>query len=198
MRRILLFLSASAAFTAASNAVPAAPAPPAATPAFQEHAFGPLILRVDPRYWSLSGSRPGLVELSGRSADGTARWRLADDGVVLLGEFEAPSCMIVAHENQYADLERGLIALYQSLVFRKEAEARPQCPAASHLEEMKAALRYRTAALAAMKDRARELFGRDPSRCVTPERPAGSTPPHHPPCGFPPPWIGEPDDKSSR
>lgn len=171
-------------FLAAMVAQPAA-APPASGPAYQEERFGPWVLRSDPRAHTFGVVLipTGVIELAARSADGHAAWIIRDNGTILTVELTTPRCTLWERPGNLEAIPRRVPALgnchmgaYRAEVAEWEGRLAP--------------------ALAAMKARARSMWADRLERCVEPEPPVVKPdeiwiPPHHPPCGFPPPEIGQ-------
>jgi hypothetical protein len=165
--------------------VPPASAP-ASAPAYQEERFGPWVLRSDPlaHTFGVVLIPTGVIELAARSPDGNAAWIMRDNGTILTIELRTPRCTLLDSPRSYEEVPRRVPVLGNCHMGVYRADA----------EQWAGAL---APAFEAMKARANAMWPDRPQRCVVPEPPplaAGEMPPippHHRPCGFPPPEIGQ-------
>lgn len=158
---------------------------------YDEQHIGSWVLRSDAkaRTFGVIWSNSGVVELSAASADGKARFIVRDNGARLNAWLSMPGCGMVPNDARYPGArKKPTLADFATEIVKGTG-----CPLGAYETEVSAWMRDFPAALEAMKSRAQSFYGIDVNRCEVP-RPHGRKfrpQPPHPPCGFPPPEIGE-------
>ena|GEM_PF-3312132 len=146
--------------------------------------LGSWLLRNDPAAHSRDAHenrRTGVIELRARTSDGAIRWLVLDNGRRLIMSVVMPHCSMSAQLESYEPAP-GLLSRVES--FASQFDTLPEyCSVQPHRDELQRWVQDFPAAIEAMKERARAIYGAELGRCTWSPSPGTNPWPRHPPCG---------------